>query len=112
MSFSYSAADIVISRAGALAISEMTYMGKAMILIPFPQAAENHQYINAKIIKAHNACILIEQKSLSSGKLEINIETILNNKIRLKELQKKSKTISKPKATNKIVAEIIKDIVC
>ena len=51
MSIIYSAADLVISRSGALAISELCYMGKAMILIPFRFAADNHQELNANEIK-------------------------------------------------------------
>ena len=46
MSQVYSACDLVISRAGAITISELSFMGKAMILIPYPYAAENHQYLN------------------------------------------------------------------
>ena len=46
MDYAYSAADIIISRAGAIAISELTVVGKPVILIPSPNVAENHQYKN------------------------------------------------------------------
>ena len=112
MSYAYSASDIVISRAGAIAISEMTFMGKAMILIPFPQAAENHQYINAKTIESKEAGILIEQHNLSKGILEDKIKDIFYNLDYLKSLEKKSKKISQPKATNTIVDTIVNMVIC
>ena len=110
MSYSYSAADLVISRAGAIAISEITYMGKAMILIPFPQAAENHQYINAEKIESLGACYLIEQNKLSNGNLEKIITKIFNNTEILSSLEKKSLDISKPNATKVIVKEILESV--
>ena len=112
MSLAYSAADIIISRAGALAISEMSYMGKAMILIPFPQAAENHQHLNAKIIADNNACILIEQKQLQTHILEESIKMILNSEKKIKKLEYNSKMIAIPNTSKKIVTEIIKSIEC
>ena len=52
----YSAADIIISRSGAIALSEMTFLGKAMVLIPLPHSAGNHQFINAKSIEKKWFC--------------------------------------------------------
>ena len=107
MSKAYSAADLVISRAGAISISEMTYMKKAMILIPFPFAAENHQFLNAEYIKNKNACIIVEQNKLNSGVLEDTIHDLFKNNNKLKKLEKKSSEISIPDATARIVNEII-----
>ena len=110
ISIPYSAADIVISRAGALAISELTFMSKAMILIPFPQAADNHQFLNAKSIEKHEACKLIKQQDLPTGKLESYIKELLCNKDSLKILENNSKNISKPNATKIISNEIMRCI--
>jgi len=110
ISVPYSAADIVVSRAGALAISELTFMGKAMILIPFPQAAENHQFINAKNIELHGACRIIKQHNLPSGELESCIKKLLNNKKALQSLENKSKFISKPNASKTISNEVLRYI--
>ena len=66
----YSAADIIISRSGAIALSEMAYMGKAMILIPLPNSAGNHQEKNALAISKGGAAILFPQSKLYSHDLE------------------------------------------
>ena len=76
MSVVYSASDIVISRAGALAISELLFMGKAAILIPFIYAADNHQNINADYIQKNKACIKIKEEELNKGNLENIIITV------------------------------------
>ena len=107
MSVVYSAADVVISRAGAITISELAYMGKAMILIPYPFAAENHQNINADVLKNENACIKINQNELNTGILEKTINKIFNHKDQIENLKLNAKQISKPKATERIVSEAI-----
>ena len=106
MSAAYSAADVVISRAGALSISELTYMGKAMILIPFPYAAENHQEINANYIQNKNACIVINQNQLDTGILEKTIAEIILNKNKIKSLQQMAKKIAVPNSNDKIIEQI------
>ena len=70
MSYVYNAADIVIARAGALTISELSFLGKAMILIPYKYAADNHQFLNANELVEKNACILFHQDNLKTGALE------------------------------------------
>ena len=113
MSISYSAADLIISRAGALAINEITYFGKPSIIIPFPQAAENHQLLNAKSLESKEACIIVEQSNLFSGKLEEKIDYLFNKeKSYLNNITKNSKNIFKANATKIITNEIIKHISC
>ena len=63
------ACDVVISRAGALTISEITACGKASILIPSPNVTGNHQYFNAKVVADKGGAILIEEKDLTSDSL-------------------------------------------
>ena len=102
----YSAADIVVSRAGALAISELCYMGKAIILIPFKFAADNHQKLNANSIQSQNACITINESKLSIGELERTISDLLNNEKKIHDLERNAKRISIDNSTEKIVANI------
>ncbi len=59
------AADVIISRCGALTIAEIACMGKASILIPSPNVAENHQYHNGRVLADMDAAILIEEKDLT-----------------------------------------------
>jgi len=105
MSLVYSAADLVISRAGAITISELAYMGKAMILVPYPLAAENHQNINADVVKRKDACIKINQSDFSTGIMEKTIENIFKNSIEIENLRINAKLFSKPQATKDIVSE-------
>ena len=72
--------DLIITRAGASTISEITALGLPAILIPSPYVANNHQYYNALALKENNASLLIEQKDLTSNILKENINYILNNK--------------------------------
>ena len=62
------AADLVISRAGALTLAELEAVGRAAVLIPSPNVAENHQYYNAMELQKAGAAVVIEEKDLP-GKL-------------------------------------------
>ena len=61
MDLAYHAADIVISRAGAIAISEICFLSKASILIPSPYVTDNHQLINARYLEKYNGCLILEE---------------------------------------------------
>ena len=63
-------ADLVISRAGASTLSELEAVGRASVLIPYPTAAENHQYHNAMVLGKAGAAIVIEQKDLTADRLK------------------------------------------
>ena len=75
-----SAADLVISRAGALTVSEITACGKASILIPSPNVTGNHQFFNAKVVADKGGAIIIEEKDLTDEKLLGTILRLKNNK--------------------------------
>ena len=73
------AADMVICRAGAMTISEMALGKKACVFIPSPYVAENHQYMNAKVLADADAAMLIEEKDLSPASLRVCVEEIAGN---------------------------------
>ena len=73
------AADLVISRAGASTLSELEAVGRASVLIPYPAAAENHQYYNAMVLGKAGAAIVIEQKDLTPEKLRAHITELYQN---------------------------------
>lgn len=85
-----SAADLIISRSGALTISEINALGKASILIPSPYVANNHQFYNAKILADAGCAILIEEKDLLNNKLYDTIMRLKNNKEMLNRMSKVS----------------------
>lgn len=73
------ACDVVISRAGALTVSEITACGKASILIPSPNVTGNHQYFNAKVVADRGGAVLLEEKDLTADRLVEEVMRMKNN---------------------------------
>ncbi len=80
------AADIIISRCGALTIAEISAMKKASILIPSPNVSENHQYHNGKVLEDLNAAILIEEKNLTKELIIKSFDELYQNPIKIKNM--------------------------
>lgn len=80
------AADLVIGRAGAMTVTEIQAAGKASVLIPSPNVAENHQYHNAMALVKENAAELIEEKNLTGASLWEKVDGLLKNPERVKTL--------------------------
>ena len=78
MTTAYAAADVIISRAGALAVSELCQVGKAVLFIPSPNVAENHQYKNAMAIASEEAAVVIEEKELEH-RFQYEIDALLTD---------------------------------
>ena len=76
MDICLAAADLVISRAGASTLSELEAVGRASVLIPYPAAAENHQYYNAMVLGKAGAAVVIEQKALTPELMKQHIEAL------------------------------------
>ncbi len=75
----YKVADLCITRAGAMTISELSLAHKPSILIPLPTAAENHQFFNAKVLENVNAAKIIEQKDLNEESLNKTVLEIVSD---------------------------------
>ncbi|MGB9709887.1 MAG: undecaprenyldiphospho-muramoylpentapeptide beta-N-acetylglucosaminyltransferase [Thermodesulfovibrio sp.] len=103
MAEAYNVADLVISRAGASTVAEITAIGKASILIPYPYAAYNHQEMNARRLFSRGACELILDRDLNGQNLAKKINEILNSPEVIKEMQRASLAFGKPKAGEKII---------
>lgn len=103
----YIAADLVISRAGAMTISELTALGKPSVLVPFPSAASDHQTQNAKILEKKRAARVVPQSELSRGVLEQTVGKLLGAPGRLKDMAVRAKRLAKPDARHKIVEQIL-----
>lgn len=104
------AADLVICRAGAITLSELQIQGKASILIPSPNVAENHQYHNAMAMVNNKAASIIEEKDLTGEILIKKVKELLLQPDLLKEYQKNAKKMAIYDANERIYA-IIKQIV-
>lgn len=96
------AADIVVCRAGASSLSEIQALGKPSILVPYPYAAENHQYYNAKTMADRNAAILIEEKDFTGERLLDEVEQLLSNPQRLAEMGRNAKEMAILDASERI----------
>lgn len=108
MQEAYAAADLVISRAGALSIAELSVCGKPAILIPLSTAANQHQDFNAKFMERNGAAVIIDEDKLSGKSLLDTIESIIFDKHCLHKMSMASKNLAIEDAAEKILAEIIK----
>ena len=88
------AADLVIARAGAITLAELSLMGKPAILIPSPNVTANHQVLNARVFEEAGAAVLIEEKDLTAERLQREIDCILHSPQRQREMAKAMKSLS------------------
>ena len=105
MDLAYSAADIIISRAGASSVSELAVVGKPTVFIPSPNVAEDHQTKNALAIVDKDAAILIKEKDLELN-FDNEIQNLISNQDLLATLSANFKALAQPNATESIVKEI------
>ncbi len=99
-------AELIICRAGAMTVSEAALLGKAVVFIPSPYVAANHQYKNAKAIYDVCACELVEEKEFASGKLERVVEQLLSDDGKRREIGDKIRAFADADANEKIYLEI------
>lgn len=100
------AADLVICRAGAITLSELQAAGRASILIPSPNVAENHQYHNAMALAERGAAIVIEEKDLTGEKLVGQVRALLDDRQALHTLGKQAAGMAIIDANDRICREI------
>lgn len=105
METAYSAADVIVSRAGAIAISELAVAQKPVLLVPFPFAAEDHQTINAMNLVEKNAARMVKDSEMQEKFWNTLSEICENEKLR-KEMSENLKYFAKPNAAKEIVDHI------
>lgn len=103
------AADLVICRAGASSLSEFEAVGKASILIPSPNVAENHQFHNAMALVNNGAAVIIEEKDLTGEKLTQEVNRLLSDREALRALGENAKKMAIPDTVERI-ANILSDL--
>lgn len=107
MDLAYACADLVVSRAGAIAVSELCLVKKPSILIPFPFAAEDHQTSNAKALSEKGAAILIRDDQ-AKEKLAHEILNLYSDELKRSEMMAQISAFARPDAAELIVDEIFK----
>ena len=104
----YAAADLIISRAGAITLSELQVAGRASVLIPSPNVAENHQYHNAMVLAGKDAAVVIEEKNLTGQLLCETVEQLISTPGRLKTLGDNAQSMAVFDSSERIYQEIRK----
>ena len=107
MNLAYAISDLVISRAGALTLSELLVCGMPSILLPLPTATADHQTKNAKTIVQAGAAIMIDQHNMDNNILKNTVLELINDKDKLSKMRKNALQLAKPNATNNIVKNIL-----
>jgi UDP-N-acetylglucosamine--N-acetylmuramyl-(pentapeptide) pyrophosphoryl-undecaprenol N-acetylglucosamine transferase len=104
----YGNADLLICRAGATTIAEITVSGKAALLIPFPYAVGDHQTLNARVLVDAGAALMTQEKELSGEKLATVIKDLLSDRGRIREMEETSRRLGNRHAAADIVDECMK----
>lgn len=99
-------ADLVVSRAGAISIAEITARGLPAVLIPFPGAAEGHQEKNARALERAGAAVVVLQQELTGEVLLRVIESLLDDNARLERMSRNSRMLGRPGAADALVGII------
>lgn len=100
------AADIIISRAGAMTVSEIALAGRAAILIPSPNVANNHQLKNAQVLANANAAVLLEESDNLTALLSEKVDALASNSHFRKTVANRVKNYAKPDANDLIYREL------
>lgn len=106
----YKASDLLITRSGAMTVTEITLAGLPAILIPFPYASENHQLYNAKVLEEKGAAVVVIEKDLNENFIYSKITELVNDEESLKSMVKNSRKAAILGVEEKIYSEIKKAI--
>jgi UDP-N-acetylglucosamine--N-acetylmuramyl-(pentapeptide) pyrophosphoryl-undecaprenol N-acetylglucosamine transferase len=107
MDLAYAAADVVISRSGAIAVSELCISGKPVILVPSPNVAEDHQTKNAMALVTKDAALMVTDKDAKSKLVDEALKLLFDEQLALR-LSQNILRLARPNATEDIVSEIEK----
>jgi UDP-N-acetylglucosamine--N-acetylmuramyl-(pentapeptide) pyrophosphoryl-undecaprenol N-acetylglucosamine transferase len=110
MSQAYADADLVVCRAGATTLAELTVCKKPSILVPFPAAADNHQVKNAESLVEAGAAVMIEERDLTGELLADQIRSILCNPDRRERMARAAGLLGSPQAAQEI-ADVCTELV-
>lgn len=105
MDYAYAAADVVISRAGAMSISELSLLNKAVVFVPLPTAAEDHQTKNAQRLVDANAALLVKNAETEKELLPVVFD-LMNDESKQNEMMNNISKFAKPNAAEDIVNQI------
>jgi UDP-N-acetylglucosamine--N-acetylmuramyl-(pentapeptide) pyrophosphoryl-undecaprenol N-acetylglucosamine transferase len=102
MARAYAGADLLVCRAGATTIAELTVCKKPAILVPFPYAADDHQTVNARSLVQAGAALLMPEQELTAEKLAAEIRALEGDRNRLARMSRASGVLGRPEAAREI----------
>ncbi len=100
----FAAADLVLSRSGASTVAELCAAGKPAVLIPFPQAADDHQRRNAEVLAQAGAAEMLLEPEMTADRLLGALTELLGDRARLNAMAEKARTLAHPDAAERIAA--------
>jgi UDP-N-acetylglucosamine--N-acetylmuramyl-(pentapeptide) pyrophosphoryl-undecaprenol N-acetylglucosamine transferase len=106
MEYAFAAADVVICRAGATTLAELTRLGKAAILVPYPHATADHQSFNARSLVDIGAAVMIADRDVNI-QLKDELISLLNDDKRRQQLREKCRELGRPNAGKQIAKRIL-----
>jgi UDP-N-acetylglucosamine--N-acetylmuramyl-(pentapeptide) pyrophosphoryl-undecaprenol N-acetylglucosamine transferase len=109
MAAAYAGADLVVSRAGATTIAELSAAGRAAVLVPFPAATGGHQEENARALAGTGAAVLMRQDATGDGRLGTEIITLLDDQDRRRQMEEAARSLGSPAAAG-AVADLILEL--
>jgi UDP-N-acetylglucosamine--N-acetylmuramyl-(pentapeptide) pyrophosphoryl-undecaprenol N-acetylglucosamine transferase len=98
----YAAADLVVARAGATTIAELTFVGRPSILVPYPHATEAHQMRNARALERAGAALVVPDEELSGAVIAARIEELTNDRAGLKQMADAARAFARPGAAERV----------
>jgi UDP-N-acetylglucosamine--N-acetylmuramyl-(pentapeptide) pyrophosphoryl-undecaprenol N-acetylglucosamine transferase len=107
MAQAYAWADVVICRAGALTLAEICAAGVGSVLVPFPQAVDDHQTRNAEYLVEHGAALLLPQGDALADELRLAIAMLANDPARRLQMAEAARTLAKPDAAERVAAIVM-----
>ena len=104
MGAAYAAADVVVCRAGATTVAELTALGKPAILVPYPFAADDHQRANASVLEGHGAAMMILDRALTGAALAQTVSELARDPGRLARMGDAARRLARPDAAARVAA--------
>ncbi len=107
MGRAYSAADLVLCRAGASTVAELTNLGKPAILVPYPHATGNHQFFNAEALSGDGAAVLVEDSEIDGDRAKERVYGLLEDREARITMAAACKKHGKPEAARELASRIV-----
>ena len=104
--YAYAAADVVVCRAGASTLAELTRLGKALILIPYPYAAADHQTFNAQTLADAGAAVMIADRDVKM-KIKETLTSLMDDDKKRRQMSDAGRALGKPEAGREIARRIL-----